>query len=393
MKWLALALILMCGSPSAHAQMADPEKLESLTKAEDDARKKEAELTKKRAEISTEITKLKKDLVKTASEAEKFEKEGLALEEQLSTLDSESKELSTAIYGDWKTLMRLLAALQRIENNPPPPLAIQPKDAAEAARAARLMSALSRDLKSRADLLSNRLEAAQNLRNTIESKQESLAANEKTLTKRRTEISKLVDQKTTLEKSVTQDREAALKEVKRLASEAETLRELIESFEVATADISPRVKPGGKPNTKRRTSIPAKPVQLPKGVTKFASAKRNLRAPVPGRIIRNYGRGEKGMTISTRSRAQVVSPYAGRVEFAGAFKNYDNVVILNVGENYFILMTGMGETYVETGENVRIGEPLGLMPFKAKGDTNLYIEFRKNGSTINPKPWLGSKFS
>jgi len=57
-------------------------------------------------------------------------------------------------------------------------------------------------------------------------------------------------------------------------------------------------------------------------------------------------------------------------------------VILNVGGGYFILMTGMGETYVETGENVN-----------AKGASNLYIEFRKNGGTINPKPWLGTAFS
>ena len=91
-----------------------------------------------------------------------------------------------------------------------------------------------------------------------------------------------------------------------------------------------------------------------------------------------------------RSKAQVISPYAGRVEFSGAFKNYDNVVILNVGDGYFILLTGLGETYVETNENIKTGEPIGLLPFKAKGTADLYIEFRKNGKTINPKPWLGA---
>jgi len=391
MRWFILALILIFGPVPSYAQTADPEKLESLTKAEEEARKKEAELSKKREAIASEVSKLKKDLVRNASEAEKFEREGLSLEAKLSDLDSEASALNEAIYGDRETLMKLLAALQRIENNPPPPLATQPKDAAEAARASRLMSSLSNDLRKRADTLATRLEASQKLRREIDEKRTRLEANEKTLAKRRVQISKLVGQKSELEKSVAKDREEALKEVAKLASEAKSLRELIESFEAATANIGPRVKPDAN-GTKSRTSIAAKPVKLPNGVTKFASAKGKLRAPVPGSITRNYGSGEKGITVSTRSKSQVIAPYAGRIEFAGAFKNYDNVVILNVGGGYFILMTGMGETYVETGENVRIGEPLGLMPFNAKGASNLYIEFRKNGGTINPKPWLGSAF-
>ena len=392
MRWLLTALILIFMVSPSYAQTADPQKLESLTKAEEEARKKEAELAKKRETIAQDLSKLKKDLVRNASNAEKYEREGLSLESKLSDLDTEAETLNEAIYGDRNTLMRLLAALQRIENNPPPPLASQPGDAADAARAARLMSSLSADLKKRADILASRLDASKTLRGEIEEKRRRLAANEQTLAKRRTQISQLVGQKSKLEASVIQDREIAQREVTKLASEAESLRDLIESFEAAKANIGPRIKPGGK-RTKPRSSIAAKPVKLPKGVTKFASAKGKLRAPVPGKITRNYGSGEKGMTVSTRSRAQVIAPYAGRVEFSGAFKNYDNVVILNVGGGYFILLTGMGETYVETGENVRIGEPLGLMPFNAKGASNLYIEFRKNGGTINPKPWLGTAFS
>lgn len=392
MRAAFITLILLLGPTQSFAQTADPKKLESLTKAEENARKKEAELTKKQKAISQELSKLKKDLVRTASDAEKYERQGRVLETKLSELDSEEAALNETIYGDRQKLTQLLAALQRIESNPPPALASQPKDAAEAARAARLMSALSADLKNRAELLATQLDSSQKLRFDISAKRKRLSANETTLTKRRSQISKLVGQKSDLEKSISSDRDAALKEVSKLASEAKSLRELIESFEAATADIGPRIKPGSKPSTVRK-SIAVKPVKLPDGVKKFASAKGKLRAPVPGRITRNYGSGEKGMTVATRSNAQVIAPYAGRIEFAGAFKNYDNVVILNVGDGYFILLTGMGETYVETGENVRIGEPLGLMPFNAKNASNLYIEFRKNGSTINPKPWLGTAFS
>ena len=388
MRWLYLALILLWATP-AFSQAPNPEELETLTKAEKDARKTEAELSKKREAIQGEINGLKKQLVKTASEAASFEKESIGLERSLAKLSQQETELNAKIYQDQQSLMQLLAALQRIDNNPPPPLATRPKDAAEAARAEKLISSLSRSLKIRADELSARLKQAQTLQQDAKQKHRSLSANEKTLAKRRDKITKLVNQKTELEKSVVKDQETISLKVKKLASEAKTLRELINSFEAQTSDVTPRIKPGKK-NAQTRSSIKSKPVKLPKGVTTFIKAKGKLRLPVSGRVIKNYGNGEKGITLGGRSKSQVISPYAGRIEFAGAFKNYNNVVILNVGSGYFILLTGLGETYVETGENVKIGEPVGLLPFKATGTADLYIEFKKNSETINPKPWLGA---
>ena len=387
MRWLILILILLGGTP-AFSQTPDPKKLESLTKAEEDARRDEAELSKKRKTIQSEIDKLKKQLVETASEASSYEKEGLTLEQKLTELTTEETALQEKIYSDRQTVMQLLAALQRIENNPPPPLSIQPKDAAEAARAEKLMVSLSAELQARADELSKRLRNAQALRDDITSKHQRLSVNERTLSKRRNKISDLVKKKTELEKTVSKDQADANLKIEKLASEAKSLKDLIDSFEAEGGDVVPRIKPKVGSSTKR-TSIASKPIKLPKGTAKFVKAKGKLRAPIAGKVIQKYGNGEKGITVRGRSKSQVVAPYAGRIEFAGAFKNYDNVVIINVGEGYFILLTGLGETYVETGENITTGEPLGLLPFKSKGSANLYIEFRKNGTTVNPHPWLG----
>ena len=117
MRWLILTLILIWGTPT-FAQTPDPKKLESLTKAEDDARRAEAELSKKRKNIQSEIDDLRKQLVKTASEAASYEKEGLTLERKLNELATQEAALKDKIYGDRQSLMQLLAALQRIENNP-----------------------------------------------------------------------------------------------------------------------------------------------------------------------------------------------------------------------------------------------------------------------------------
>ena len=99
------------------------------------------------------------------------------------------------------------------------------------------------------------------------------------------------------------------------------------------------------------------------------------------------GEKSKGITISTRSGAQVLAPFSGRIEFAGDFKNYSRVVILNVGDGYFIVLTGMTESFGKKGQMVLSGEPLGRM---GTSSPELYIELRKKGTPVNPIPWLGN---
>ena len=108
--------------------------------------------------------------------------------------------------------------------------------------------------------------------------------------------------------------------------------------------------------------------------------------PVSGRLVKSYGRGEKGHTYAGRPGGQVIAPYAGRIEFSGPFKNYDNVVILNVGDGYFVLLTGLNDLFVDSGDTVRRGEPVGKLPSRTGAE--LYIELRRNGSPVDPKPWL-----
>jgi septal ring factor EnvC (AmiA/AmiB activator) len=65
-------------------------------------------------------------------------------------------------------------------------------------------------------------------------------------------------------------------------------------------------------------------------------------------------------------------------------------VILNMDDGYYLLLTGLSETYVATSETVTRGEPVGLMP-GTTGRTPLYIELRKNGRSIDPEPWMGGR--
>lgn len=381
------------------AQTVDPDRLDELARQAEIERAREAELGRSKDAVRQEIQSLRKNLVQVANDSACIEQTGREIEQKLSKLEDDKANVSARIYQDRRTLMKLLGALQRVEANPPPALAVSPEDAADAVRAAKLMSAMSNDLKSRADKLKAELEVLSEVTEDIEKEQANLKANEAALAKKRERIKTLVGQKASLEKSISSEQAQAQRRAAALASEASSLRDLIRRFESSTRGVVPRLKPDKRDATRpdrakpRTATRPSAPVVFPKGTVKFAQTKGRLRAPVGGRITKTYTQARKGLTVATRPKAQVVAPHTGRVEFAGPFKNYDNVVILNMGEGYFMLLTGLGEVFAKTNDMVTPGEPLGLMPFNTQSQPELYIEIRKDGSAVNPTPWLGTAFA
>ena len=322
--WLALA-------PQSFAQdtAPDPEKLESLTKAEDEARAKEAELGKRRKAVIAEISQLKKSLQKSAQQTRAYEREAAALQTDLETMSAEIEALEGKLATDKFGVTQLLAALQRLEATPPPAMVSTPEDAVKAAQAAQLMSNLSENLRIRANELAISLQDLSQARTEVARQSTALAANRKKLDKRYRSAQTLVTKKAKLQESIAADEAMARKEVEKLAAESKTLRDLISNFESEIGGIGPRVKPGKGSGKRKRLAV--KPLKLPKGTNPFAKAKGTLMRPITGKLLRGFGKGEKGLTYAGQARGQVLAPYAGRVEFAGPFKNYDQVVILNVG--------------------------------------------------------------
>ena len=142
----------------------------------------------------------------------------------------------------------------------------------------------------------------------------------------------------------------------------------------------------------------------------FADAKGHLQYPAQGKIVRTYGANDgfggktRGLFVATRAEAQIVSPADGQVEFAGTFRSYGQLLILNAGAGYHVLLAGIGEITAEQGQFVRAGEPVGVMGKSAApgtiandqvqdGRPVLYIEFRKNGEAIDPSPWWVGSFA
>ena len=131
------------------------------------------------------------------------------------------------------------------------------------------------------------------------------------------------------------------------------------------------------------------------------SIERTFSIVKPDAVRRNligkiYERFESGglqllaarMIHLTRAQAQVVSPFDAKVEFAGPFQGYGELLILSVGDGYHIVLSGLARLYTVSGQSVLAGEPVGQMPDRADPAPELYYEIRKDGAPIDPAPWM-----
>ena len=376
---LAILALAACLTATSPVMGQTPDDIDALTKKEQAAREKTKSLESEREKVRKDVSALKKTLAKTAQQAQNIETGLTSLELETAGLTARVDDLSAQIQDDRAQTMELIAALQRLEATPPPPLALTPRNAKRAADAGLLIASLSEQLKSRADALTLNLKALEITQAQLELKKNDLSTQRAKLKSELNQVNAGLSTKSKLEAKLADEKKAAAAEADRLAAESKTLIELIAKLEREAAAIVPRKKPGAKP---------AKKLVLPKGTKRFAEAKGGMLQPVSGRLLKRYGRGEKGITYAGRSAGQVIAPYAGRIEFSGPFKNYENVIILNVGDGYFVLLTGLNELFVDAGDTIQRGEPVGKLPSQ-KG-AELYIELRKNGSPVDPKPWLGA---
>lgn len=189
----------------------------------------------------------------------------------------------------------------------------------------------------------------------------------------RGDIVNLLAQRRSVETRLTQQATAAERRVRQLAAEARSLRELAQRVQRA------RRQPG--------TPTPSGPNVIPAAWS----------APVQGQITRNYGArtaggpAAQGVTVRTISGAQVVSPASGEVAYAGSFRSYGNVLILNLDGGYALVLTGLDTIGVRVGETVRTGQTVGQMAAAAASAPELYVEVRRGDQPVDPGRWLSAR--
>jgi septal ring factor EnvC (AmiA/AmiB activator) len=295
----------------------------------------------------------------------------------------------------------VLAALQRIGRRPPPALIASPEDALQAVRTAMLLGAVLPEMRQEIEALASDLGELLSLRKKIAAERERLNGAVASLGAEQARMTALIDER----QKQQAEREKAL-DVERtrasdLARQVDNLKDLIARLEQGLDPAIRDAREAGRSDSRPALSAFRDPGRLTPAVA-FASLRGQVPSPVNGVKLKGFGAPdgngglEKGVSIATRAGAQVTAPGDGWVVYAGPFRSYGQLLILNVGGGYHVLLAGMDRISVDLGQFVLTGEPVAVMgngphiaAILATGSSQpvLYIEFRKDGIPVDPGPW------
>lgn len=126
--------------------------------------------------------------------------------------------------------------------------------------------------------------------------------------------------------------------------------------------------------------------------------RHSLPWPADGKVLSGFGREKdkdlgtwtvrQGLTLATQASAPVTPVAPGRVIFAGPFRSYGLVVIVDHGGGFFSVYGGLGEILKGKGSDARAGEALARAGAAKDGSGRVYLEIRRGTEALDPTAWL-----
>ena len=355
--------------------------LESVERALDAERRSEQAILAAAGAIEKDLYEIKSQLVAAAQTSQAHEDRITAMEAQLVDLSRREAELSEAAYGRSIARGAALGALVRLSRQPPQALIATPAAIDDVIRASLALKTTASMLGEDARRLGAALSALKALHRRIASQRMELEGVTAALAQEDERLEALHAAAVVRRQQSEENKSLAEQRVARLSSEADNLRDLFGSL-AAEAPTTPA--DDLQPQSQSLAKINPKP---------FSTARGSLPMPARGRLVALFGEGEgeqknKGITIETRDDARVITPYDGEVVYAGPFRGYGRLLIIDHGEGYHTLLAGFSRIDSVQGQWLLAGEPVGVMGRGLTDYKTLYVEFRHDGVAINPLPWL-----
>lgn len=400
--------------------------------------------------LGGEIASLQDQTVTAAKATQADETAMTGLEAELQHLAAERQAATDSLQRRKIQYQQLLMALGRLASNPPEALVLMPGEPIDVLRGGSLLGRALPRIEAEAHALRGDVASLAELQSRIDAKTQEIGIHRAGLARQQAALSTLILRKSELRKGAEASAEVSAQRLQQLSSEARDLRDLVGRIEketqqairiAALARVKPPRPPTPPPSPPLEAApapapVPGAPTRLipaipepaktapaetdqegsspqerssevaearisqpkPKGIRNFTAAKGAMILPAAGPFLRRFGDIEeagtasKGLRIETRPGAQVVAPFDGRVEFAGPFRGYDQILIIEHGDGYHSLLAGLQRIDAAVGQWLVTGEPVGVTSSDGK-HTSLYMELWRHGQPIDPTPWLGSKES
>ncbi|MBI1777289.1 MAG: peptidoglycan DD-metalloendopeptidase family protein [Proteobacteria bacterium] len=430
LRFPSLATLLLTAAAVAGASFAnesEPQRrLGEVERALQAERDRQAQADRRAEALAREVAVVRAELIQTARHTQENEAALSALESALAGLEAEAKEKEAGLGRRRLQLAELTAALVRLSRLPPETLIVLPLSPLDAVHSGILLGSALPPVKEAAEALAAETQALARVRTDIVGQRRRIQATTVALAAERDRLDELLKRRSLQQRRAESQAEQVAKRAAELAASARDLRELMERLEAdrqareaelkrLALAVKPAPKPEPPPSSTPAVAVPSiaappsgQQASLPPGMATpvvvplpppgelarpFTHAHGSLAVPAAGHVVVSYGEvddaglGAKGITVQTRPEAPVVAPFDGRVVFAGPFRGYGQILIIDHGEGYHSLLSGLGRIDSGVGQWLLGGEPVGVMGPADQGNPKLYVELRRNGQPINPLPW------
>lgn len=379
--------LIAFGVTAQDSSSAAKEKLEQL-EAEIAASERQKDiLTQQSRRALAAADKVSSSLIEIARDIQVAEGNVSRLEVRITTLEANMAEKRTSLLTNNDNIVELIAAVERLSKRPAVLALLKPGDALTTARSTSLMASLIPEIDAKATKLRADLTGLAQIQTQLSDERFKLKNGLEDLTKNQQNLASLFERRRAEAGQANSRAQSLARELKTFSDEASSLRELIAKLEQQAAKQRSLAARRDTPKTIERPFS-----SLGKALSEL---KGQLPYPAIGTISQRFGARDgvgsaKGIRIRTRDNAQVISPYDGSIVFAGPFRNYGLLLIIDHGDGYHSLLAGFDTLQSAVGQWVLMGEPIGTMPSRASQTEagELYLELRRGGTAINPLPWL-----
>ena len=405
MAFLCAGLTVLSGLALAETLDANgaQDELSQIHENLDGSKARQDMLTQSIIEAQKAADAISDKLVEQASKVEENRLAFEAADQKLAILEAKSVVLNSDLAARQDELSALLAGLQRLDLDPPPALIVEPANVLGALRGAMMFGAVVPQLRDKAKTVQTNLDDLAAIHDESEIEREARSAAIAALNASQAELLQLQSEKKTQAAQAASDLQNEKARAAELASKAKSLEDLLAALDKKKRDDAAKQLAEAKAAEQAAADAKRQADELTmRSALPLSAARGKLLLPVNGQITKHFGDDTglgttlQGMAISADANMNVISPVAAKVEFAGPFRSYGELLILNAGEGYLVLLAGMKQISVELGQTIKAGEPLGQMGdgpsnLAVLGETaktpELYIEFRKDNTAIDPAPW------
>lgn len=280
-------------------------------------------------------------------------------------------------------VVHMTAALQTMARRPPALALVQPGSIDDVVRVRSLLASTLPVIRSRTAMLRREMAISDRLRRQAETAYASLLAGRQELKTQRLAFARLEVRERERSQRLADSALAQADRALAFTEEARDLTALIGSRgyqEHLSAALAALPGPILRPNT---------PVRPPHA----ASAAPRYRLPVEGRLVTGMGEisdagvHARGLTFETAGETPVIVPRAGHVVYAGPFRSYGTVVIIDHGGGWSTLLANLGGTSVRKGDRVNMNDPLGRT---RAGRSQVLVELRRHGRPFPITPLVST---